>query len=73
MQNAPQNKAAGQEQEVELLDLPPGTQQPPGGGLDILRYLPLLLKLVEGFATGIGKFVTSTPFGRFEVSIKKVG
>jgi hypothetical protein len=66
-------ECAPEGQDVELLDLPPGAAAPGIGFGDLFRYLPVIQQIIQAFAAGTGSFITRTPFGRFQVDIKRVG
>ena len=42
----------------------PTAAAPGVSGADVLRYLPLLFKILAAFETGTGTFSTNTPAGR---------
>jgi hypothetical protein len=66
-------ECAPEGQEVELLELPPGAMPPGGISLgDLFKYLPVVQQIIQAFAAGTGSFITKTPFGRFQVDIKRV-
>jgi len=55
--------------EVERLQLPPGAA--PGlSGLELMTYLPLILKVLAALASGTGTFSTATPLGKRWVRVQ---
>ena len=53
---------------AEHIDPSPGAA--PDAGLDLLKYLPLLMKVLDALATGTGTFSTATPRGKRWVRIQ---